>query len=73
MPFFLSTVKPNSFVMMMLPGITDGQMPSVNASVSESVSGSVSHDGNPESVGVSGVLGAGRDGAMFVIVKVKEL
>ena len=59
--------------MMMLPGITAGQTPSVNASVSESVRGSASHEGNPESVGVGvGVLGAGRGGAMFVIVKVKE-
>ena len=44
MPFFLSTVNPNSLVMMMLPGITLGQKPSVNASVSESVAGSTSHD-----------------------------
>jgi hypothetical protein len=37
------------------------------------VRGSASHEGNPESVGVGvGVLGAGRGGAMFVIVKVKE-
>jgi hypothetical protein len=31
--------------MMMLPGIADGQKPSVNASVSASVAGSESHDG----------------------------
>ena len=29
----------------MLPGIADGQKPSVNASVSDSVAGSTSHDG----------------------------
>jgi uncharacterized membrane protein len=44
MPFFLSTVNPNSLVMMMLPGITLGQKPSVNASVSESVAGSTSQE-----------------------------
>ena len=44
MPFFLSTVNPNSLVMMMLPGIALGQKPSVNASVSESVAGSTSHE-----------------------------
>jgi hypothetical protein len=31
--------------MMMLPGIADGQKPSVNSSVSDSVAGSASHDG----------------------------
>ena len=44
MPFFLSTVNPNSLVMMMLPGITLGQKPSVKASVSESVAGSTSQE-----------------------------
>lgn len=37
-------MNPNSLVMMMLPGITLGQKPSVNASVSESVAGSTSQE-----------------------------
>jgi hypothetical protein len=45
MPFFASTVKPTSFVMMMFPGTEDGQKLSVNESVSDSVAGSTSHDG----------------------------
>ena len=45
MPFLLSSVNPNSSVMMMLPGEVAGMYPTVFASVSESVSGSLSHDG----------------------------
>lgn len=59
MPFFASTVKPTSLVMMMLPGIAEGQKPSVNASVSESVAGSISHDGALLSVVAAGAVTAG--------------
>ena len=59
MPFFASTVKPTSFVMMMFPGTADGQKPSVNASVSDSVAGSTSHDGALLSVVAGGVLATG--------------
>ena len=65
MPFFASTVKPTSLVMMMLPGIADGQKPSVNASVSDSVAGSTSHDGALLSVVTGGALVTG--GAVVLV------
>jgi hypothetical protein len=45
--------------MMMLPGIAVGQKPSVNASVSDSVAGSISHDGALLSVVTGGALATG--------------
>ena len=44
-PFFLSSVNPNSLVMMMVPVGDVGMYPTVFISVSESVSGSSPHDG----------------------------
>ena len=59
--------------MMMFPGIAEGQKPSVNASVSASVAGSVSQDGVVEPTTKGGVVvDTGRGRPMFVIVKVKE-
>ena len=66
MVFPLPTTNPNSLVMITFPGTGLGKIPTVLESLSESVRGAVSHEG------ALPLAGAGRDGAMFVTVKVKD-